>query len=163
MTERVHDCGCSVTQARWDPDGVVLKLLLVGLAALYLLLLSVEPHRYVTHSRSECPAQLKLLQTAQKVYHAEFDEYVEVAWWGQDPVVQGLPSEPYVAQPNEGMQTLGWATDGPVLGLYRVRVRDDGEGFTASCVIDTDYDGEAAEYRATESTQPERRTPNYVQ
>ncbi len=103
--------------------------------------------------RSEVPAYVDGLKTAQLAYDAAFDTYVPVG--SREQAEQELWSSGGKSQrPWEGdaaWEKLGWRPDGMIRGAYWVEVDADNRDFTVHGLCDVDGDGEFAEYVASGS------------
>jgi len=106
--------------------------------------------------RTEVPANLTGIRTAQEAYNAEFDQYVSIP---QNP--ESLSGNSPVDWPQSaGFEQIGWNPDGKVRGAYSVTTtRMD---FKITGKIDCDGDGVPAIYTATKSIKAQRSTAENV-
>ena len=97
--------------------------------------------------RAEIPANVDGIKTAELAYEASFDQFVDtLADDGMRPEGDfGKEQRPW--DNPEGFDTLGWAPDGDVRGVYGVKAGTT--VFHANGECDVDGDGNAAAYRAT--------------
>lgn len=105
--------------------------------------------------RSEVPANVEAIRTAELAYQAAFEEFVEVS--SEREAMRSPPGrDPQDWLGGEDWERLGWAPDDPLRGVYWVELSDD-DGFVVYGRCDVDGDGEYAEYRATRD-EPARLT-----
>ena len=125
--------------------------------------------------RAEIPSNMMGIKTAELAFDAAFDIFVPTE---VSPRVRGMLTPdpvPWVSTPgpalkefprmNAEFDTLGWAPDGHVRGIYWVEVADPATGvydFTVHGMADIDGDGEPCHYTATKSINPVMLTPNDV-
>jgi len=110
--------------------------------------------------RAEVPANVDGIKTAQLGYDAAFDTYLPC-----ERTPQGEPGKEARDWPStEDFDTLGWAPDGQVRGVYWVTTSwGDGSGdFTVHGISDVDGDGVQAHYTATKSINATLVTPTDV-
>lgn len=69
---------------------------------------------------------------------------------------------PSVREPTRCWSKIGWTPTKPLAGGYWVELTDDGANFIVHGVIDTDGDGQVAEFVATADKPVERVTPEGV-
>ena len=107
--------------------------------------------------RSELPANLKAIRTAEMGYQAEYDTFVDC------PNQPGLHvgKAPFGAIAGTGWAEVGWKPDGDVYGSYEVSGAT-GTSFVATTQSDIDGDGVPAVYTCDEVSQPDRISPNDV-
>jgi type II secretory pathway pseudopilin PulG len=97
--------------------------------------------------RSEVPANVDGLKTAELAYDAAFDTFI--AFGDEQSARRGLGKSQREWAATEGSDKLGWRPDGLVRGGYWVEVH--GSSFVVHGICDVDGDGEYAEYTATSS------------
>jgi type II secretory pathway pseudopilin PulG len=112
--------------------------------------------------RSEVPANMDGIRTAELAYDAAFDEFVPVG--SREEAEQELRSggkEQRSWRGGAAWEKLGWRPDGMIRGAYWVEVAPDGKAFTVHGLCDVDGDREYAEFtadgesRATGMTNPD--------
>jgi len=136
----------------------VIVLLCGGMIAAYAV------PRFLTMGRTaklgEVRANLYGIKTAQFAYEASYGSFLAV---GPHPRnLDDLSMAPAEWTSGSAFDTLGWAPDGPVRGIYQVEVLPYSLDFIVHGWIDADGDGVPAHFTVTKSTQPERVTPNSV-
>jgi len=97
--------------------------------------------------RAELPMNTDAIVTVQNAYEAAFDEFVPES----TPQPRATPDKvqaPWVS--GSAFDTLGWAPDGAVRGVYSVTTTA-GLDFTVTGQSDVDGDGSVARYTATRS------------
>jgi hypothetical protein len=94
--------------------------------------------------RSEVPANVDGIMTAELSYDAAFDTFVPAGSKAQ--ALRSLSKEQHTFESDAGFQTIGWQPDGLVRGGYWVELH--GDSFVVHGIIDADGDGEYAEYVA---------------
>ena len=107
--------------------------------------------------RMEVPINVIGIKTAEIAYSIEFDTFVEVFRYPTS--APGKSQVSWVKGSAGGFDTIGWAPDGPVRGVYAVTPigRTD---FIADGDCDVDGDGNEADYEATLLTNITRTTPS---
>ena len=111
--------------------------------------------------KTEVPANIQAIRTAELAYDASFDEFISAPPAPTQPWEVGKEQRPWDWD-TPGFSTLGWAPDGMVRGSYWVEVVDRGTDFVVYGVTDIDGDGVAATFTATKSINPTMITSNSV-
>ena len=150
------------------PSSTHLAVAATGTFLMIVMLLIAVPNFVSMGSRakrSEIPANVDGIKTAQVAYEATFDHFVEQP----DFVPEERPGKRQRPWPTgTAFDTLGWAPDGQVRGSYKLITLDCyGAGCRASDfrvfgVADSDGDGEIATYTSQKSINAVLVTPNSV-
>ena len=103
--------------------------------------------------RAEVPANVDGIKTSEMSYDAAFDQFLTIS--AHPTGTPGKSQSPW-AGGNNGFQSLGWAPDGQVRGVYQVSTTAPGGGtpggdFLVTGNCDVDGDGVLAQYTATKS------------
>ena len=114
--------------------------------------------------RAEVPANVDGIKTSEMGYDAAFDQFIQVT---QHPTTSPGKNPVAWQNGNSGYQTLGWAPDGKVRGVYDVTTTapsssNPGGDFRVTGECDVDGDGTPAQYTATKSINAVQNTPNDV-
>ncbi len=110
--------------------------------------------------RAELPSNVDAIRTAVLAYHAEHGVY---------PTVPAAP-RPLSEMDGEAVEwtggpeweSIGWAPDGEVRGVYWVEVSEDGASFTVYGAADLDGDGIECRYAGDQDKPAEALTPPTV-
>ena len=108
--------------------------------------------------RSEVPSNVTAIKTAELAYDAAFDKLIQVSAFYPSSV--GKAQQDWVPGASN-FDTLGWAPDGKVRGMYKV-VSTSSTDFTVTGECDVDGDGNNARYTATKSINTVQITQNDV-
>ena len=108
--------------------------------------------------RNECPTNIDAIKMAQIAYDAAFDTFVEINAY----TPRSRPGKDAVAwQAGTRFDTLGWAPDGKVRGVYKVTSRGRTD-FLVEAMCDVDGDGTPSYFTATKSVNTTRVTPEHL-
>lgn len=116
--------------------------------------------------RSEAPANLDGIRTAEMAYHAMFDTYTAVGWTPAE--IPGETPTAFAGGDDAGFSELGWTGYGDVYCRYRVTsvVSDEkdlsNDSFEAQVECYIDGDGEVARYVATQDQKATMATGDDV-
>jgi len=114
--------------------------------------------------RSELPTNLDAIRTAEKAYHAEWDQYLSVPLCpAAEPRREPIDLEGACAT---DWAELGWSPDGIGLCRYQVVAFNSGDwatsDFEATAECDIDGDGNYALFRASKDERSAMVTGNNV-
>jgi type IV pilus assembly protein PilA len=114
--------------------------------------------------RAELPSNLDGIRTAEKAYHAEWDQFTTAA---QTP--SGTPGRDQVNFAAGGLtafQNLGWTADGKVRGRYSttavVGTNSAADDFNATAISDVDGDNANSQYNCNRAEKATMITSNNV-
>ncbi|MGC6507343.1 MAG: hypothetical protein ACON4U_02960 [Myxococcota bacterium] len=107
--------------------------------------------------RSELPAHIKSIKSAQLAHELEHDIFVECPSYPSTPSTE---PQMWVVSESGGFETIRWMPDGDVRGSYSVTTT--ASDFTITGISDIDGDSVQATYVATKSTSPKRLTAEDV-
>ncbi|GDX81424.1 hypothetical protein LBMAG42_32350 [Deltaproteobacteria bacterium] len=132
----------------------------VGMVALLGISAAVAIPNFVAMQlkakRSEVPANVDAIRTAEHAYHASYGTYLPVGGADlADTEISGKTQHDWIG--GGAWRELGWAPDGKVRGGYWVEAGEN--GFIVHGVCDVDADGEYAYYTATQDSRAELRSP----
>ena len=107
--------------------------------------------------RAEVPSNVDGIKTAELAYDAAFDGFINAA---QNPAASPTKKQ---AQWTTGTayDTLGWAPDGDVRGVYTVATTSSTD-FTVTGECDVDGDTTNAQYTSTKSINAKQNTQNDI-
>ncbi|MBM4367197.1 MAG: prepilin-type N-terminal cleavage/methylation domain-containing protein [Deltaproteobacteria bacterium] len=92
--------------------------------------------------RAEVPSNVDGIKTAEIAYEAQFDSFISAS----EAPSGGGNKAPTTWAGGSGFDTLGWAPDGSVRGVYSVTAATD--SFTVQGWCDVDGDGDKVTYQA---------------
>ncbi|MBJ93314.1 MAG: dolichyl-phosphate-mannose--protein mannosyltransferase [Rickettsiales bacterium] len=112
--------------------------------------------------RAELPTNLDGIRTAEKAYHAEWDQFTNA---GPSPAT--TPGRPQVEfTPTAAWSNLGWTADGKVRGKYQVTAvpgaSSQTDNFNGSAVADVDGDSTESSYTCNRAIKAKMRSANNV-
>ncbi|MDP2313532.1 MAG: hypothetical protein Q8P41_11550 [Pseudomonadota bacterium] len=110
--------------------------------------------------RSEIPANVDGIKTAELSYDAAFDEFISVSSRreAEAELAQG-GGEQRPWRGGSQWEKLGWRPDGTVRGVYWVEASSDQRSFTVYGLCDVDGDGDYAEFKASDEANARMTTP----
>jgi len=108
--------------------------------------------------RAEVPGNVDGIKTAELAYDAAFDQYKNVSTFHPTTSVN-KQANTWTAGTN--FDTLGWAPDGKVRGMYKVESTSSTD-FLVTGVCDVDGDGQNASYTAKKTVNTGPTTGNNV-
>jgi len=104
--------------------------------------------------RGEVPTNIKAIKTAEIQYESSQNTFVQCSAYPTGTA--GKQTQQWTVASSGGFETINWAPDGDVRGVYSVST-SGGSGqndFTITGISDVDGDGTQATYTATKSTNP---------
>lgn len=114
--------------------------------------------------RSELPANLDAVRTAEIAYHAEWGEFTSIL--ATPPAVPGRVATIFTGGGFVGYEMVGWKADGRVRGIYFVTAANVTnpllDDFTATAQADIDGDVNYSEFMTSRSRKPVLLTQNNV-
>ncbi len=133
--------------------GCLVLVMILGWATVY----SVSEYNEMIQraKRSEAPANLEAIRTAELAYHALFDTYTAIP-----PTYPTIPEQLSHVDPaaEPALIALGWMPDGMVRCRYAVTLVSGGTGehgdFGATAECDLDGDGSPCLYTASAEEAP---------
>ena len=116
--------------------------------------------------RSELPTNLDAIRTAEKAYHAEWDNYTNCA--ATPPITDiGRNAIAFTGGGEDSFEVLGWTADGNVRGSYSTTDATQGNGpaddsFQGHAYADVDGTTANSEYFCTQAEKPRMTSANNI-
>jgi type IV pilus assembly protein PilA len=98
--------------------------------------------------RAEVPMCVNGITTVENAYEAAYDRFLQISTF-QPRTTPDKKQATWVGGTN--FDTMGWAPDGHVRGIYKVTTNSSTGDFTVTGEADVDGDGTVARYTATRS------------